>query len=405
MITHKNKYLPYLVILIFSPTLHASFIEATIGTAVVNDATAIYNNPAALTVLKGTQLVALGSLASFHSNFTGQFKRRTSPVTLSGSAQNQTHYYLPSVYLGIPISEKWVAGFAVISNFFNRELDDNSILRYAQSGNSVKNVDLVPGVGVKINDFLSVGANVSFSQAKFILQPVSGFPGMNVPDSLSRNESSANSFGGDVGLLLKPSESTLIGLNYRSATTYHQQGKSVLNGNPSITSNNYHFKFWTPARSVASINQFVTPKLGFISTIQYIQWSIFQNVTIYNIATQIGSQSLIIPKATAPYYFRDTWLLTVGSHYRIRPPCIVRIAATYNPTPASGQYQISNGDSTILGGSIGYDLNQHITIDASYAHAFINAATIQISSNLNQINGINKAERDSISLKLTIKSM
>ena len=52
--------------------LHASFIESTIGAAVVNDATATYYNPAALTLLTNSQIIALRSLAYSHTNFTGQ---------------------------------------------------------------------------------------------------------------------------------------------------------------------------------------------------------------------------------------------------------------------------------------------------------------------------------------------
>ena len=42
------------------------------GTAVVNDATATYHNPAALTLLPTSQMIALGSVAHFRTQFTGQ---------------------------------------------------------------------------------------------------------------------------------------------------------------------------------------------------------------------------------------------------------------------------------------------------------------------------------------------
>src|SRR5690242_20639963 len=120
---------------VYPVIVQASFIEATIGTAVVNDATATDHNPAALTLLKSPQLIALGSLANFHTQFTGQYIPTVHGLTLSGTAAGKTAYQLPSFYAGIPTQKKITLGFAVKSDQFNSEVDDTSILRYAQSKN------------------------------------------------------------------------------------------------------------------------------------------------------------------------------------------------------------------------------------------------------------------------------
>lgn len=387
--------------LLFPPTLFASFIESTIGTAVVNDATATYYNPAALTLLKNPQIIGLGSVASFRSRFTGEASQSSTGFTLSGNSSAKNYYYLPSFYLGTPATNKISVGLALVSNFFNRDMDSNSILRYAQSNNQVQDVDVVSAIGIKLNDYLSFGAGVNMSYANFILKPITGFPSLNIPDSQSTNKSDGNGVGSDVGLLLKLSKPTLIGFNYRSAVTYKLSGTSTFEGHPEVISNHYHLTFWTPARSVISINQFLTPNLGLISTIQYIQWNIFKEVHIHGIATQIGTQSVILD-ANVPYHLHNAWLFTLGSHYRITPKWIIRAAATYNQSPGNSDYQISNGDSIILGASTGYEINQHVVIDGSYAHAFIQSEDIHITNNKNIINGINNASRDAVSLKITI---
>lgn len=389
-----------LCLLLFPLTLHASFIESTVGAAVVNDATAVYYNPAALALLKNPQIIALNSVGYFRNQFTGQSIQSNTGFTQSGSSITQTHYYLPSFYLAIPTTDKFTIGLAVISNLFNKDIDGNSILRYVQSNNSIKDIDLVPAVEFKLNDFFSVGAGMNLSHANFLLQPTSGFPSLNIPDSQSRNEADGTGLGGDVGFLLRPGNSTIIGFNYRSAITYRLSGQSVFKSNPEVVSNHYGFTFWTPARSVLSIDQFITPTLGIIGTIQRIEWSKFKEINIHGIATQIGSQPVIL-NAKVPYHLHDTWLLTLGSHYRITPKWIIRIAGSYNQSPGNSNFQISNGDSIILGGSMAYEINKNIIIDGGYAHAFIENENIHVKTSSNQINGETRGFVDVFSLKLT----
>lgn len=149
-----------------------------------------------------------------------------------------------------------------------------------------------------------------------------------------------------------------------------------------------------------SINHFVTPSLGFIGTVQRIQWSIFNEIDVRGIAARVGSTPTIL-NAKVPYHFRDTWLFTIGSHYRITPKWVIRVAANYNQTPGNSHYQITTGNGIITGASMGYDFSETITIDGSFAHAFIQNQTINIITGRNFIHGENRASRDAFSLKLT----
>lgn len=397
--TKKFKSILWLSLLLFPLTLYASFIESTIGAAVVNDATAVYYNPAALALLKKPQIVALDSKGYFHSQFTGEAIQANTGFTQSGSSVTQTHYDIPSLYFAFP-TDKVTVGLAVISNSFNKEPDGHSILRYAQSNNSIKDIDLVPAIEFKFNDSFSVGVGMNISHANFLLTRTSGFPSLNISDSQSHNECDGSGLGGDVGLLLKPNTSTMIGFNYRSAITYRLSGKSVFESDHEVVSNHYGFTIWTPARSVLSINQFITPTLGMIGTVQHIGWSIFNEINIHGIAAQIGSQPIIL-NAKVPYHLHDTWLLTLGSHYRITPKWIIRIAGSYNQSPGNSNFQISNGDSIILGVSMGYEIFKNIIIDTGYAHAFIQNENIHIATGSNKINGVTTGFIDVFSLKLT----
>ncbi|HSW70298.1 MAG TPA: outer membrane protein transport protein [Gammaproteobacteria bacterium] len=399
MMTFK-KIWTYFLLFFLPLTAHASFIETTLGTAVINDATASYYNPAALVLLKNPQIIPQLTFAEFNTQFAGQSMPLSTHTAQTGSTQTHTKYYSPSIFFGLPATKKITFGLAVVSNSANRNVDENSILRYVQSNNTIQDYDIVPAFAVKLNDFFSLGAGINFSYANFDLQPISGFPGSNIADSQSDNQSDGTGMGGNAGFLFKPSSQTVMGFNYRSMTSYHLSGKSVYEGNPRVVSNNYHFTLLTPARSVFSINHFVSQKLGFIATVQRIQWSAITNIHVFGIANVSGTTPVIV-NGTIPYYLRDTWLATLGSHYRITPKFIVRIAGTYNQSPGNPHYQIANGDSIILGASIGYNINKMITIDGSYAHAFIQNENINIIGGRYFIQGVNQGSRDAVSAKLT----
>lgn len=392
-----------LIIFLLLPLVgKASFIESTMGTAVVNDATAVYNNPAALSLLKNPQLVLLGTEAQFDDEFSGTITQSKTGFTQSGTSNSQTNYFLPSGYFATPFTDKFFMGVAVLGNDFGRDVDQSSILRYVLSNNNMQAVDLIPAVSYKLTDYFSIGAGLNFSEADYLQTPTSGAPTLNIADSQSHNDARADAVGGDAGILLKPTASTLIGLNYRSSMTYKFSGTSTLDNNPTVSSNNYAFTFWTPARAVVSLNQFLSRSFGMISTVQWIQWDKFDKVNVKGIATQIGPNPVIIPSTTIPVYLHNSWVYTVGSFYKINPKWIIRTAASYLESPSDGTHDISNGDNIILGASLGYKINKTLTIDGSYSHAFIQDQPINIQNAANTIDGNNQGSRDSVSLKLTV---
>ena len=398
----KIKHYVTIGLLILCWPLYASFIEQTLGTAVVNDATAVYFNPASLPIIPNMQVIVQDTLARSQSQFTGSAQKLPFGVTESGTTTTTSNFSLPSMYASIPINDKFAGGLAIIVNDFNRDLGEHSILRYVQARNQTNDMDLVPALGIKINEFLFIGGNLNFSHAHFIQEPISGLTRLNIPESRSLNNSKGNSVGGDFGILIKPDKKTALGFNYRSSITYHLHGTSTIANQQAVSSDNYHFKYWTPARSVLSLSHFLNEKVGFIGTIQYLQWNIFKKAYVYNFATQSGPQTVINSQARINYNFHNSWLLTLGTIYNVSTKWIVRVAGTYNQSPSNGRFQISTGDSLVIGSSMGYQLMKNLTVDCSYGHAFFKKENINIWTAQNIITGINKGTHNAVSLKLTL---
>ncbi|MCA0403713.1 MAG: outer membrane protein transport protein [Proteobacteria bacterium] len=398
MIYKKHRIL--FLLYFFPYTLHASFIESTMGTAVVNDATASYHNPAALILVEKSQLVILGSKASSHSQFIGQ-SIEISGFSQSGISKEHTNYTLPSGYAAFPITKKLRLGLAILGDNFYSDIDEPSILRYDQSANQIKNIDYIASLGFKLNDYLSLGGGLTYSAARFISHRIIGFPNLDVPDSQSHNRTKGDNYGWNVGFLIKPMKAMLIGFNYRSRVSYQFRGQSEFDGPPAIVSNSFNFNFWTPARSVMTLGYFLRPTLSLINTIQRVQWSTFKNVSMHGLATRIGRNSIVVPTVIIPYHFRDTWVVTLGGIKKITSKWVLRIAGTYSQSPGNGFYRLTSGDDYVLGASTGYQIYKNIILDVGYAHAFTKNQSIDILTQSKRVLGINKGHRDSISLKLT----
>src|SRR5262245_61803909 len=100
--------------LVFSLISYASFIETTVGTAVVNDATASYFNPAALVRVKNTQIIPLGTVSRFRTKFTGQSIVLPVRFIESGTSNTISSYYSPSLYFAMPANNRIILGLAAV---------------------------------------------------------------------------------------------------------------------------------------------------------------------------------------------------------------------------------------------------------------------------------------------------
>ena len=383
-------------------TLHASFIESSIGFAVVDDATATDHNPAALTLLNHSQIIALGSAAYYHDYFSGQLTQPSTGYMQSGTATELANHYVPALYLAIPTTDKVSIGVAVTSNIFETKLDKNALIRYIDANEGIRLMNYIFGIGVQINAYLSLGAGVTYSVANSFSNPITGLPNLNIPDAQSHNVAKSAGAGGNVGFLLKPNQATLIGLNYQSTVSYQFNGTSSFNGTNPISSNQFNFHYWEPARTVLSISYDTQPSLGFITTIQYNQWSILDNISVHNVATQIAGHSVILANNNEAYNFHDTWTFTVGSILNINPEWILRIATSYDQSPGNETYQIIDGDDLVAGASIEYNVNKNMAIDFSYAHAFQLPQRINVDSNTFRVTGTTRGYHDAISLRLSL---
>lgn len=193
-------------------------------TAQADGPSAVHYNPAGLTQLKGSY-ISLGYVFEaprfeVDSNATGD----------TVEMQKQS-FFLPNIYYVSDCkSENLRFGLGVNSPYgLSTDWAEDSFAKYVSTESDVKMINYNPTVAYKVNDYISIGGGLDFLTASVYKHKV-------VSAALSNSggdfelKGSDESWGYNLGLLIKPAEKHRIGISYRSEINIVLKGKVSLTG-------------------------------------------------------------------------------------------------------------------------------------------------------------------------------
>ena len=215
------------------------------ASAVAEDASTIYFNPAGLSKLDGQQFLVAGHYISTKSAFSNS--NSTVSGTFGGGAlpgpnsDGGGDSFVPSFFYSNKINETWSFGLGITVPFgLGTEYDENWVGRYRAIKSEIHTTNINPSVAYKVNDKFSVGFGVSaqyieatltnrIDSAAYCLGAL-GDPGglcsggnLNAGNVGNATYDSAQNLSGDdwsigwnIGLLYNLSSSTQLGVSYRS---------------------------------------------------------------------------------------------------------------------------------------------------------------------------------------------
>lgn len=379
----------------------AAFIEAAIGPAVPADATGVYFNPGALALLKTAQIVAVGAYVPVRFYFEGTTMQNATQYTQIGRAYSKTIYRLPASFLSVPIGERFIFGFGQLYNNYGKlNFADYTIVRYFNTYSSLSTLDLTSSLTYKLSDKIAIGAGLDIEHIKVELDSVNGSPRLGIPDVTIKNKSTGNGTGGHLGILLQPKRGTTIGFAYHSEVKFRTTGQSRIDNPVPFVSRGYNVNVTMPASTVLSVDQYVNEDLGFIGTLQYMQWSTINILDLRNIAARRLGVSSIVPIAQSFYKLSDAWRFQLGTHYNLNKKVTLRAAAGYDQDPNNPIYQIGPNDNILLTLNGTWKTNDALWVEAGYSHVFYTAQKINIVNLANSVYGKTGGGRDAFVLKL-----
>lgn len=338
----------------------------------VDDASAVWNNPANLVDMTNAQAEVVVAPLYMKIDYT-------SP---GGDVQTKNPWkILADAFFAMPLQEgKYAVGLGITMPYgLGVEWDHSSpadpfyYTAPYQSGMVALNVN--PTFSVRLLDNLSLGVGVDAMWSEVDIRqhyPWVAFPGSGgtEPDGDARLKGSGWGFGANVGLTWEFIENHRLAATYRSQQTVSYQGEFTIDN---ITPTAAFFGA-TPTSGFSTEIGFpnivgfgygvkLSDKVRIEANGEWLQWSRFQSLDI-----DVGNNNFLLPSTSTPQNWNDTFTAGIAGDYRISDHWVVRGGyqfyespvpdSTFSPTiPDSNQHVITIG--------VGYQ-SRHHSVEFAY---------------------------------------
>lgn len=331
----------------------------TAFTAVANDASAVWYNPAAMTDLHGTNL-SLGSV--FVAPRTEH--RSTTGITDRPEAKTSA---LPHVYATRQINNKFAVGLGVnVPYGLGTEWDDTtSLTRQVATKSELIALYSNLNAAYKVNEKLSVAAGASFVKLDATMNKVLTHPAAPVTLGNQTLEGDGTGVGYNAAALYKHNKWRLAA-NYRSQVKVDIDGKiNAENLAVGVTDRDASTEITLPDTFQFGIAHQCTDK--FLASIEadYTNWTTYRKLVIDY------TNNVNAAKQTTDYkYWNAVWAFRLGTEYKVNEAWKIRAGAYYDMTPVEDTYfETRSPGSDRIAFSVGAGWTKgNLSIDASYLY-------------------------------------
>ena len=348
--------------------------------AISEDASTIFFNPAGMTRLQGPEasagvhlLVPRADLENRGSTSTARtaIGAVTRPIGGGDGGNPYDPTPVPNAYFAYPLMDRdlWV-GLGVSAPFgLANKYNADWFGRYDSIETELLTINIAPSVAYKVLDWVSIGGgiDIQYADAKLTNAIFAGPAG----DVISNLEGNDWSVGYNVGVLFEPLPTTRIGVHYRSRIDHTLDGDVKLNRTGASLSNlPGTADLDLPDIIAVGFTHDVTPDLTLMAEYNWYGWSSFKEIRVKRsgLADQVVTQN-----------YDDTFSVAVGAQYKLNEAWTVRSGFQYDETPTVNGFRSTrtpDGDRYWLSAGLSYDVSDNFTVDVAYTHVFIDDADI-----------------------------
>ncbi len=332
-----------------------------------DDASNMFYNPAGLLANPRSQLQLGASFITADSDFknegsTQSLMGRTVPSsgmnTNGGEDAAVPNFYYTSE------GEEFKWGIGISAPFgLSTDYEDGWVGRYHALHSEVKTINVNPTVAVKLTDSVSIGGGVSIQKIEATLSHAA-FLGPGAPDGKATLKGDDTEFGYNLGLMFEPSDTTRLGLGYRSRNKHRLKGNLKFSGVPGVPASlPSEAEIILPETVFASIAHRFSDATEILGSVRWTKWSRFQELRV---------QTPGLPDSVTDESWEDVTMLSIGVNHRLNDKWLLRAGYAHDESPISDdahrtpRIPDADRDWFTLGASM--NVNDKVRVDFSYAH-------------------------------------
>ncbi|HKQ12655.1 MAG TPA: outer membrane protein transport protein [Steroidobacteraceae bacterium] len=402
-----------------------------------DDATSMFFNPAGLGRLEQAQLIALTSGIEISSEFrsTGSTAAFGQPLGGSGGDAGDWNV-VPGAYLAVPLGDRFNIGLGINAPFgLKLVYDDGWVGRFQALRSEIQTLNVNPSLAMRVNDRLSIGAGFSYQRLQAELTnavnysavvaqgvqqlvargqlPAAAAPGIIAANAGlegdARVRGDDTGWGFNVGMLFDLSDTTRIGLSYRSTIDYDVGGTITFTppstiSNPvgagivsaasaagaPLSSGPVSVALKVPDSALLSVQQRVGQHLTLLGDVAWTGWSTVQELRVVRDSGVTVSET--------PERWRDAFRYALGASYVMNPHLTLRAGAAYDNTPvpdATRTPRLPDSDRIWVTTGARWEPTDALLVDFGYAHLFSKTVPLNQNAGSTAASGLLVGEQES----------
>jgi long-chain fatty acid transport protein len=342
------------------------------GSAIAEDASTIFFNPAGMTYIEGTQAVGALHLINPNAEFNdkGSIKAQGFPPRGDEGPNAGDLAFVPNFYFMTEINPSVKVGIGLNAPFgLKTEYGDKWVGRFQADKSEVKTININPAIAFKFNDQLSLGFGVSAMWAEATL--TRQVNRVVAPETDVKIKGDDWGFGFNLGAIYQATADTRIGLAYRSKVEQHLDGKAKFGAPLSAGNTDVKADVTLPENFSVSAFSRLNDTWDLMGDVTWTRWSQFKELRI----VRDNGTTL----ALTPENWDNTMRYSVGVNYHYSDALKLRAGLAYDEEAISDKFRtarIPGNDRKWLSLGAGYQITPASKFDVGYSHLFISDASI-----------------------------